>query len=751
MSQALILETSRGEVSAVRALFTVTAFTAAFLLFSVQPMFAKMVLPLFGSTPAVWNTCMVFFQTALLVGYATVHATTRLLPFRHQMTVHLGLLLGCTLVLPVAVPATWRVASSDHPVWSLLAILLLALGLPFFALSTIGPLAQAWFARSRDARARDPYFLYASSNLGSLVALLAYPTLVEPYHRLAEQSRLWSVGFLGVIGLVAACWLAVRYLGNPSDLEALRAADSAVRVPGPASHSGGDTGRWRWLLFAFIPSSLTLGLTTYITTDVAPMPLLWVIPLATYLSSFVLTFGRVVRVSPELASRLTPVLAVPVAATMALGAAGGFRVLVPLHLAALLVVSILCHGELARSRPAADRLTEFYLWLGLGGVLGSAFNALVAPAVFTGIVEYPLALVLACLVRRSERPPGTLALRGRDLGIAIIGAAAILALLGLPHHLSRFGELPALVTLGIPAAVCFALRHRPLSFALGLGALLLAPTVNLALGEEAVYRERSFFGVSQVRAYRAERLNLLLSGATNHGAQSFDPERRLEPLSYYHRTGPIGQIFAALPVSLGSRVAIMGLGTGTLACYGRPEQQFTFYEIDAAVVRIARDPRFFTFLQLCPPDVRIVLGDARLTFSEAPDRSYGLVVLDAFSSDAIPSHLLTREAVSLYTRKLVESGLLVVHISNNHLDLESTVANLAHDAGLVAIARFDGHVSPAEVKAGKSPSHWVVLARRRADLGALADDPRWHLLVPQLDKTLWTDDFSSILQVIRWR
>jgi hypothetical protein len=751
VSHVLLLEASRGAVSSIRVLFTVTVFTSAFLLFSVQPMFAKMALPLFGSTPAVWNTCMVFFQAVLLGGYATVHATTRLLPLRHQATLHLGLLLAGLLVLPIALPATWRAASSDHPVWSLLALLFLALGGPFFALSTVGPLAQAWFARSHDSRASDPYFLYASSNLGSLSALLAYPTLLEPLLRLADQSRLWSMGFVGLIGLVATCGLAVRQFGSPADPTMGRALAASRRETPASVAAGAFRERWRWLLLAFIPSSLTLGLTTYITTDVAPMPLLWVIPLATYLTSFVLTFGRTVRVPPELASRLVPVLAVPVAATMALGAAGGFRLIVPLHLATLLAASILCHGEIARSRPAAHRLTEFYLWLGLGGVLGGIFNALVAPAVFSSILEYPLALMLACLVRGSSRRGEVPAQPARDVAAAILGVGAILALLMVPHHVSRLGELPTLVTLGAPAAVCFALRHRPLSFTLGLGALLAAPSVNLALGQETVYRERSFFGVTQVRSFPAERLNLLVSGATNHGAQSFDPARRHEPLSYYHRSGPVGQLFRARPDGLGSRVAVIGLGTGSLACHGSSGQQFTFYEIDPTVVRIARDTRFFTFLQICPPSVQVVLGDARLSFAGAPDGSYDLIVLDAFSSDAIPSHLLTREALALYMRKLSESGLLAIHLSNNHLNLESTVANLAHDARLVPRARLDVRVGPDEARAGKSPSHWAVLARQRPDLGSLANDPDWHALKPQPDKALWTDDFSSIVQVIRWR
>ena len=750
MSQTLVLEAGRGAVSSIRVLFTVTVFASAFLLFSVQPMFAKMALPLFGSTPAVWNTCMVFFQAALMGGYAAVHATVRFLPSHHQLALHLGMLLTGVLALPITLPAVGRPASTDHPAWSLLAMLLLALGLPFFALSTVGPLAQAWFARSRDAQANDPYFLYASSNLGSLAALLAYPTLFEPHLRLAEQSRLWSIGFLGLVALVAACGLAIFHLGNSADPAPGRVL--GLETNSPASRSAASArDRWRWLLLAFIPSSLTLGLTTYITTDVAPVPLLWVIPLATYLMSFVITFGRTVRVASGLAGRVLPVVAVPVAATMALGAAGGFWILVPLHLATLLLVSVLCHGLLAGSRPAAHQLTEFYLWLGLGGVLGGTFNGLVAPAVFSGIVEYPLVLVLACLVRASGRNQGASVGRARDLTTGMVGAAAIFALLGVPHHFARLSELPTLVTLGVPAAVCFALRARPIPFTLGLCALLLAPSVSLGLGEGTVYRERSFFGVSQVRSFPAQRLNLLVSGATNHGAQSFDPARRQEPLSYYHRTGPVGQLFGDRPDKFGSRVAIIGLGTGSLACYGSPGQQFTFYEIDPTVVRIARDTRFFSFLQICPPNVEVVLGDARISFAEARDASYGLIVLDAFSSDAIPSHLLTREAVALYTRKLAAAGLLAIHISNNHLDLESTVANLAHDAGLVAVTRLDEYVTAAETRAGKTPSHWVVLARRRADLGGLGKDSRWRELAPQPDKTLWTDDFSSIMQVVRWR
>jgi spermidine synthase len=733
----------------VLALFTITVFISAVLLFAVQPMFAKMVLPLLGGTPAVWNTCMVFFQATLLAGYAYAHVTARVFGVRHQATIHLVLLVTPLLLLPIAVPAAWRSPSQDHPALWLLALLIVALGLPFFVVSTTGPLVQTWFARSNHPLAHDPYFLYAASNTGSLAALLAYPTVVEPNLHLADQSRLWSIGYvvlaLLLVGCAAVVWHS-RTSASPQVVPGTRGAGGSRAMLDPAaSISVGKRGRW--ILLAFIPSSLTLGLTTYLTTDVAPMPLLWVVPLAIYLFSFVLTFGRRVRVSYSLVSRLMPIFVVPLLATMAVGSVGGLWVLVPVHLVTLFVVSLLCHGELASSRPTADHLTEFYLWIGVGGVLGGIFNALVAPAIFNGVVEYPLALVMACLVRRPDSS-GTPAFPRQDVRLAVVVVAAIFGLLWLAHTLPFLRSLPAVLAVGVPALLCFAVRNRPLPFGLGMGALVMAALVILAGGDEIVFRERSFFGVSQVRVYPTERLTLLLSGTTNHGAQSLDPARRQEPLSYFHRTGPIGQVFAALDTP---RVAIIGLGAGSLACYGTPGQQFTFYEIDPTVVRIARDPRYFTFLQLCPPDIRVVPGDGRLSLGAAPDSSYGLIVLDAFSSDAIPSHLLTREALRLYLRKLEGSGLLAFHISNNRLDLEPTVANLAHDGQLVALAQFDERVSPDEARAGKTPSHWVVLARRWEDLRALPHNQQWHALSARPDKTLWTDDFSNIFEVIKWR
>ena len=725
-------------------LFTVTLLLSAILLFIVQPMFGKMVLPLLGGTPSVWNTCMVFFQATLLAGYAYAHVTARALGVRHQARLHLVLLAAPLMLLPITVPAAWRSPSQDHPAPWLLALLIVALGLPFFVVSTTGPLLQTWFAHTNHPLAHDPYFLYAASNAGSLVALLAYPTLIEPTLSLAAQSRLWSLGYVGLALLLAACAVVVWRSRGSSTPEPPGGPSAAHRTAVSASETG------LWILLAFIPSSLMLGLTTYVTTDVAPMPLLWVIPLATYLLSFVLTFGRRVRIPFSFVNRLLPILVVPLLATMVAGSVGGLWVLVPLHLLALFVASLLCHGEIARRRPAADRLTDFYLWIGVGGLLGGIFNALVAPVIFTGIVEYPLVLVLSCLARGpggSTHPAPT---RTRDLRLALGAAGTILGLFWIAHALPVLKTLPAVLAVGLPALVCFAIRNRPLPFAAGVATLMIAGLVTPTAGDEVLLRARSFFGVSQVRAYSTERLILLMSGTTNHGAQSLDPARRHEPLSYYHRTGPIGQVFASIPVAT-STVAVIGLGAGSLACYGAPGQRFTFYEIDPTVVRIARDPRYFTFLQQCPPTVRVVLGDGRLSLATEPDASYGLIVLDAFSSDAIPSHLLTREAIRLYLQKLAVPGVLAFHISNNRLDLEPAVANLAHDSQLVALTQFDETVTPDEARAGKAPSHWVVLARRWEDLRALTTDGRWHALPARSDKTVWTDDFSNVLEVIKWR
>jgi hypothetical protein len=734
----------------VPALFAVTLLLSAILLFAVQPMFAKMVLPLLGGTPAVWNTCVVFFQVTLLAGYAYAHATTTALAAPRQAALHLALVLLPLLLLPIAVPVGWSPPPQQSPVPWLLALLAVALGLPFFVVSTTAPLVQAWFSRTGHARAHDPYFLYAASNTGSLGALLAYPALIEPNIRLADQSRLWTIGYLVLALLLAVCasivWRSrARIAPNPSV-----PAEAAPPQAGGASPGG----RARWILLAAVPSSLMLGLTTYLTSDIAPMPLLWVLPLTLYLVTFVIAFAGTADRSLRLMQRLMPILILPLTVTLAMKAVGPLWLLVLLHLLTFFVTSMVCHGELARSRPGAERLTEFFLWVAVGGVLGGVFSALIAPVAFTGVVEYPLALMLACLLR-PPRTPGPSKLSDLLLALAVPVAlgALVTGLVWLISTLRMTGPASALLIGGLPALLCFAVRHRPLAFGLGVGALaLLTPLLLEDARHRTLHRERSFFGVWQVQVDPSMKFVMLQNGTTTHGIQSREAARRQEPLSYFHRTGPAGQVFALLSGSkTGVPVAVIGLGTGSLACHGVRGQPFTFYEIDPAAVRIAGNPRYFTFLESCPPTIQIVMGDARRSLAAARDRQYGLIVLDAFSSDAIPSHLLTREALRLYLGKLTESGVLAFHISNRYLDLAPTVGNLAHDAGLVARARLESKVSDKEAAEGKTASHWTVLARRAEDLGALAADPRWSPLLPRPDKQLWTDDFSNIFEVVKWR
>ena len=737
-------------------LFSLTVFVSAALLFTVQPMFAKLALPLLGGTPAVWNTCMVFFQAVLLIGYAYAHVVTAILGLRCQVALHLTLVLITLLALPIAIPDGWSPPAQQSPVWSLLMLLVVALGSPFLVLSTTAPLAQKWFAGTDHPLARDPYFLYAASNVGSLAALLAYPTLIEPNLRLADQSRLWAFGYVLLTGLLVGCAAVLSRSGGAVTTGAVATGGSATAasISRLTENKGAAFRRARWVLLALVPSSLMLGVTTYLTTDVAPMPLLWVAPLAVYLLTFVIAFGRRGRIPGQGMRRLLPILMLPLILTMAFKAIGPLWVLALLHVVTFFVISMVCHGELARSRPAPERLTEFFLWVAVGGVLGGIFNALLAPLVFIHPIEYPLVLVAACLIPTTDASGHAKRVARWELVAPLALAALVTGLVWLVRALPIAGLPGLLLCAGVPAVLCFALRHRPVAFGLALGALLLTMTVLTGAGEyRTLHRERSFFGIWQVRVYPALGFTSLVNGTTDHGRQSREPGREMEPLSYFHRAGPIGQVFGAMKEAAGGGpVGIIGLGTGSLACHGRPGQEFTFYEIDPAVLRIASDPRYFTYLKVCPPAIQVVLGDARRSLAVAPDRHYRLIILDAFSSDAIPSHLLTREALRLYLDKLAGSGLLAFHISNRHLDLEPTVGNLAHDAGLVALSQREGVIAKDEARReGRTPSHWVVLARRSEELGALREDHRWRPLSPRPDRRIWTDDFSNILEVIKWR
>jgi hypothetical protein len=511
---------------------------------------------------------------------------------------------------------------------------------------------------------------------------------------------------------------------------------------------------------AFAPSSFMLAVTTYITTELAAVPLLWVIPLALYLLTFIVVFSRSPSFLYRLLVLLQPLVALQLVALVALRVSSPLVLVVAVNLLAMFVSALVCHGRLAADRPASSHLTEFYLWLAVGGALGGVFNAVVAPVLFKTVLEYPLAIVLACMLRgpahglgRSGDPtPGTSSAGSRSrAAVAVPLATGLLTVaVAVAAHAAGLSPVAARTVAVVAGLVaCATVTARPVRFGLALGAVMLAAAVPLAGEQDTLYANRTFFGVIRVRRDAADRVHRLVHGNTTHGVQSTDPSRRLEPLGYYDRSGPVSDVFGAPVAGSAGEVAVLGLGTGTLACYGRPGQRWTFYEIDAAVRHVARDPRLFTYLRDCPPRSHVVVGDGRLSLRREADRKFGVIVMDAFNSDSVPVHLLTRQALALYLHKLADGGIVVVNVTNRYLDLRPVLGDLARDAGLVALSRDDLRVGRSDPRAPRYGSVWVVMARRRQDLGPLAADPRWAPLPHRRGGRVWTDDYSNLLSALK--
>jgi len=735
----------------VAATFTIAIFVNAALLFAVQPMFSKMALPLLGGTPAVWNTCMLFFQAALLGGYLYAHVASTRLTARGQIMTHLGLLTLAAATLPIAIGPRFQVPSTTAPVAWLIGLLAVSLGAPFFVLAAGSPLLQHWFSRTGHPAAHNPYFLYAASNLGSMVALLAYPTVLEPVLPLGAQGRGWSAVYAALIGLVGACaYLATR--GAPAAKGA--SAPSGLAATEPATMAAETEPltvgrRLRWVFLAFVPSSLLLGATTYLSTDVAPIPLLWIVPLAIYLLTFVLAFSNRVWFRPKLVLALQAVFLVWLAMTMSTGLSGLVTVMGPAHVAGLFLSAMVCHGALAQDRPSVGHLTAFYLWISLGGVLGGLFNVLIAPAIFNSLAEYPIAIVLAAAARPLLSAPRAKPSHWLDVALPLVlgGGVFLLTRQGLPVPGLSFRA--SLAAVAACALACLAFQRRPIRFALGLAALFIGVGLGLGRGEQLLYRTRSFFAVHKVVRY--DHIHALQHGTTIHGAQSLDSAESLEPMTYFHRRSPIAQVFSSLLQDRPSRrVAIAGLGTGTMACYGRSNESWTFFEIDPVVERIARDPEYFTYLRDCPPEKKVVIGDARVSLRQVPDSQFDLIIMDAFTSDAVPVHLLTRDALELYLTKLAPGGVVVFHISNRYLELEPVVAGVGRSLGLPVLAGSDSHLTPEDRGPYRSLSRWVVVARSAADLAPLRALPGWYD-PPRVTERPWTDDFSNVLGAFRRR
>src|SRR5262245_49104829 len=718
------------------ATFVAAIVLSASLLFMVQPMFTKLVLPRFGGAPSVWSVAIVFFQTALLAGYAYAHWLTRYAPGRLPVAVHLAVMIAAVFALPISIAAGWdRPPETGQALW-LIGLFTASIGLPFFALAANSPLLQAWFARTDHPAAQDPYFLYAASNIGSFLALVSYPTVIEPFVRLGDQVRFWAIGFCLLIVLLAACGILLW------------------RSPAPAApaHSAADAPpTWKdaafWVALAAVPAGLLVAVTAHISTDVGAVPLLWVVPLALYLLTFVIAFSRRPIIPHRLVVALQPPSIVALLAVIIFDPIRNIVWVLAVHLAVFFVNALMCHGELARTRPPPRYLTAFYLWISAGGVIGGGATALIAPHAFNWVAEYPILIALAVLCR-----PGLALPRDRSLRYLLFGGIAVAAVVLVVCALYPvvIDAIPFDWAVGALLAASLLLFWRaPLPFAAVIGFVLLFNygIVNATGGTFL----RSFFGVTKITETEGRQFRLLQHGTTLHGGQrlyeadgrraTIDPP---ELLFYYWDGSAISETFDAVRARVDGpiRFAVIGLGAGSLACRAAPDDTVHYYEIDPVVVRVARTPYMFSFLTMCRPDVPIILGDARLTLAEAPDGAYDLIIVDAFSSDAVPIHLLTREAMAIYLKKLSPHGMVVMHVSNRHLELASVVAGIAAANGLMTLLSNEPDPDGEPYKFG---SNVAAVARREEDFGPLTQSPHWTPMAADPGQWVWTDGYCNIV------
>jgi hypothetical protein len=730
----------------VLVVYTAAIFISALLLFSVQPLFTKMVLPRLGGSPAVWSVAMVFFQTLLLAGYAYAHMLMQIRNRAIPVAIHLVLLVVALLTLPLSIAGGWgEPPTSGYAFW-LLGLFAVSIGLPFFALAANNPLLQAWFVRTGHPAGPDPYFLYASSNIGSFLALLSYPLLVEPLFTLHMQNLMWTGGYGILILSIAAC--GALLLRSPVLAVADREADD-THAPAPSW-----TLRARWIFLAAVPSGLLIAVTAHISTDVAAAPLLWVLPLSLYLLTWVLVFQSRPLVPHKWMLLLQPLAILGVIALLAVGGEQNLLLTLGGHQLCFFIIAMACHGELARTRPPAKYLTGFYVALSFGGMLGGLFAGLIAPFTFSWIAEYPILLALAALCR----PPGTDERRLGNWYWILLAALAIALIAPTLSPGKAFAWLEAhrvWISTGIGALA--------LVLALGLNAdrWKIFATVALALAlirlfpsdDGRVETVRSFFGVHKIVVTQNGQYHVLMHGTTIHGAQKYQNDDgtpvtgRPEPISYYHKDGGIGRAITAIRERKGAplQVAVIGVGSGTLTCASEPGESWKFFEIDQTMVDTARDPKYFSYIKNCEPDLKPVIGDARLTFAREPDGLYDLIIVDAYSSDAIPIHLATEEAMKIYKEKLAPQGAVLMHVSNRHLELASVIVGIADANDLKSwvysedSGRDDEYIFATSV---------VVSAREEADVGNLASSDVWTETEADENQRVWTDDYSNILGAV---
>ncbi len=726
-------------------LFAGTLFVSASLMFVLQPLFGKILLPLLGGSPAVWNTCMVFYQTILFLGYLYAHIiSSRFKPTR-QIQLHSLVILLSFLALPLALPENTVPPTESDPTLWIVWTLLIAIGLPLFVVSTTSPLIQKWFASIKHRNSDDPYFLYAASNAGSLIALISYPFIIEPHIDLSAQKTDWSLGYVLLCLLIAGC----ATLLYKSKLQ--HAPTEVIETPEAIKLSLGK--QLHWLALAFVPSSLLLGLTNFISTDIASVPLLWIIPLTVYLLSFIIVFSNWHDAIHPVIVKIQPFILIPFITYAFINPADlPYWMYLILHVIAFFFAVMVCHGELSKHRPSTQYLTQFYLIMSFGGMLGGMFNTFVAPFIFNGIYEYPLMIIAALLLR-----PWSTTLSIKSTLLQLIWPAS-LVIIGLILYASITDLLQyfdiIVISLIILTIISFLLRSKPVAFAFSTGAIIFLALGLHGLSSHTLYQERTFFGVLAVRESvladekgQDETYHELFHGTTKHGAQRLPENLQKTPLTYYSRPGPMGQLFKEFDAKNQNwNIGVVGLGAGALTCYAKESQQWTLYEIDPLVVDIASRPEYFTYMKLCAHQSTMRIGDARLSIDKELDGQFDLLIMDAFSSDSVPTHLITKEALEIYFKKLKPNGILAFHITNRHLALKKVLSIHAEQMHLAALIQEYKPQNPPPLVVA---TDWVVMAKKSDTLSplSLSQLGNWEKMPLYFDMKAWTDDFTNIVSI----
>ncbi len=673
--------------SASQKVYTPTIFLSALLLFSVQPMIAKMILPELGGSPAVWQTVMLFFQLLLLAGYAYVHVTTTKITVKKQVIIHRIIVICALIALPFTLNSGTLFDRNAYPVLWLFETLIYSISVPFFVLSTTAPILQKWFSLTDNHNAHNPYFLYSASNAGSLIALLSYPFIIEPLLSLNNQSLVWSGLFVVFIALILYISTAIN---KNTDLNIRNHQSDSVAPPTWTQKSA-------WCFLSFVPSSLMLALTTHITTDIAAIPLLWIIPFSLYLISFMLVFSQKMRgyaiCKKYFSYIIIAMMIISVLQNVLIRYISVWFILSFLCLG-FLCIAVRYHGELVEKKPQTENLTYFYLYMSIGGALGGIFNAIIAPVIFLGAYEYYIILILSCVI-------------------------------------------------------CIKRIKTPKEYI----SFIVPPMIGLLLGQyyfkinnDNLFEERNFFGISRVSYDDALKARGYFHGTTNHGMQSTLEAYRLRPQTYY---SGINHFINLLPSDVKQKpMAMVGLGVGTSLYYVQKNQSVDIYEIDPIVIQIANDAKLFTYMRDCKGNKNVILGDARINLQKADNNRYGMMLMDAYSSDSLPVHLLTKEAMALYLNKLDDNGIIAFHISNRNLDLKPVLATFSQYFNLKGYVRSDMTHTQMTQENLNTPSEWVILTKNPKIFEKIIPDDTWKPLVQSSD-VLWTDNYSSIFSILK--